>query len=322
MAPAPGPKVPIARCTPTVLAASGLTAGPCQTAAMVDSFVARFAAVRARRGPLVWGLDPSAAVLRAWGLPDSADGLERFVDIVVPAAADTVGIVKPQSAFYERHGWRGVRALARLVTEARRAGLLVVMDAKRGDIGSTNDAYADAYLRPGGPLTADALTVAPYLGVAAMGSLVGHAADHGGYVLVVVRSSNPEGRALQGAVQADGRTVEAALLDEIAAHNAATAEGASGVDDAPRGPLGAVVAPAPERPPLDVRRARCLFLAPGVGAQGATLDDVAAAFAACPDRVMPSASRSILSGGPDPSRLRDVAATWADEARRILTPSG
>jgi orotidine-5'-phosphate decarboxylase len=113
---------------------------------MTASFADRFAAARAKDGPLVLGADPHAAVLSAWGLDDDADGLERFTDIVLAAAAGTVGLIKPQSAFYERHGWRGIRALTRLAAEARSAGLLVILDVKRGDVGSTNGAYAAAYL--------------------------------------------------------------------------------------------------------------------------------------------------------------------------------
>jgi orotidine-5'-phosphate decarboxylase len=116
----------------------------CDNAGVTDTFAARFAAVLAARGPLVFGLDPSADLLEAWGLGDSPDGLDRFADIVLEAAAGSVGLVKPQSAFYERHGWRGVRTLQRLIASAREAGLLVILDIKRGDVGSTNDAYAGA----------------------------------------------------------------------------------------------------------------------------------------------------------------------------------
>jgi len=133
---------------------------------MADSFASRFAAVRAARGPLVWGLDPSGALLEDWGLGDTPDGLDRFADLVLPVAAGSIGLVKPQSAFYERHGWRGLRTLARLTSEARAAGLLVILDVKRGDVGSTNDAYAEAYLSkgPDAAFQADAITVRPARG--------------------------------------------------------------------------------------------------------------------------------------------------------------
>jgi orotidine-5'-phosphate decarboxylase len=277
-----------------------------------ESFAERFATVRAVHGPLVWGLDPSAALLENWALGDNPDGLDRFADIVLAAVPGTVGLVKPQSAFYERHGWRGIRTLQRLISGARSAGLLVILDIKRGDVGSTNDAYAEAYLGQGAPLAADAITVHPYLGLGAMDTYVSRAAAAGSCLLVVTRSSNPEGRTIQAARVADkARSVEQDLLTEIGCINARLAPGGIG-------PVGAVVGPTHMEPELDLAAARCLFLAPGVGAQGATAADVARVFAACRDRVMPSASRSLLSAGPDASRLQDCAAEQAAEFRTVL----
>jgi orotidine-5'-phosphate decarboxylase len=225
-----------------------------------------------------------------------------------------VGLVKAQSAFFERHGWRGVRTLSRLIGDARSAGLLVVLDVKRGDVASTNDAYAEAFLGPGAPLEADAVTVHPYLGLAAMGAFVSRACQAGSCLLVVTRSSNPEGRAVQSAHGDDGRRVDEGLLYEIGKLNRMLAAGEVG-------PVGAVVGPARIEPELDLASAQALFLAPGVGAQGATPEDVAQVFAACPDRVMPSASRSLLAAGPDLGGLRDGAAAMAAEFRRLL-PAG
>jgi orotidine-5'-phosphate decarboxylase len=284
------------------------------------SFAARFAAVRAARGPLAFGLDPSGPLLDRWGLGDDPDGLDRFADLAVGAAADTVGLVKPQSAFYERHGWRGIRTLQRLIADARSAGLLVVLDVKRGDVGSTNDAYAEAYLGPGAPLAADAVTVHPYLGVGAMETFVARASASGSCVLIVTRSTNPDGREVQAAAGPDGLSVEAALLRRIRKLNDAALSNGAPDDGGPdeTGPVGAVVSPARLAPALDLAAARAVFLAPGVGAQGATSADVAATFAACPDRVIPSASRSLLAAGPDPGALRDAATALAAEVRAAL----
>jgi orotidine-5'-phosphate decarboxylase len=298
---------------------------------MTESFAARFAAARSAYGPLVCGLDPSGELLNAWQLGDTADGLDRFADIVLAAATGTVGLVKPQSAFYERHGWRGIRTLQRLIAGARAAGLLVILDIKRGDVGSTNDAYAEAYLGKGAPLAADAITVHPYLGLGAMGTFVARAAESGSCLLVVTRSSNPEGRVVQSALTTalagtapagtapagtapagtPSASVEQQLLREIGALNQRLAPGAIG-------PVGAVVGPTHARPELDLAAANCLFLAPGVGAQGATPADVASVFAACPDRVMPSASRSILTAGPGVPELRDAVSALAAECRAAL----
>lgn len=278
--------------------------GTTRTDGLTQSFARRFAAVRAAQGPLVFGLDPSADLLESWGLGDSADGLDRFADLVLAAADGPVGLLKPQSAFYERHGWRGIQTLQRLIASGRAAGLLVILDVKRGDVGSTNDAYAEAYLGKGAPLAADAITVHPYLGLAAMGAFVSRAAESGSCLLVVTRSSNPEGRAIQAGA-------EQQLLGDIGALNARLAPGAIG-------PVGAVVGPARLEPELDLAAASCLFLAPGVGAQGASPADVAQVFAACRDRVMPSASRSLLSAGPDVRRLRDAVSILAAEFRTVL----
>jgi orotidine-5'-phosphate decarboxylase len=259
----------------------------------------------------VWGLDPSGPVLDQWGVGDSPEGLDRFVDIAMEAAVGAVGLIKPQAAFYERQGWRGIQSLSRLVAEARSAGLLVILDAKRGDVGSTNDAYAEAYLGPGAPIEVDALTVHPYLGLGAMDAFVKRAHEAGSCLLIVTRSSNPEGRTVQASVDGSGRSVETALLDEIGVLNTALAPGEVG-------PIGAVVGPTHIKPTLDLRAAHALFLAPGVGAQGATPMDVARVFASCTDRVMPSASRSLLQSGPDVSQLRDQLEQLAAEFRLLL----
>ncbi|HEY0933591.1 MAG TPA: orotidine-5'-phosphate decarboxylase [Trebonia sp.] len=146
---------------------------------MADAFADRFAAVRGTLGPLVLGADPHGRLLRDWGLADDAAGLERFTDIVLAAAAGSTGLLKPQSAFYERHGWPGIRALDRLIRTARAQGLLVILDVKRGDVGSTNAAYAAAYLGDDAPLQADAVTVSPYLGLAATGEFTRRAHQPG-----------------------------------------------------------------------------------------------------------------------------------------------
>ena len=176
--------------------------------------------------------------------------------------------MKLQAAFYERHGWRGFRTLQRLVAEGRSAGLLVIVDAKRGDVGTTNDAYAEAFLGADAPLGADALTVHPYLGLGAMGAFIARAHESGSCLLIVTRSSNQEGRAIQAATDSSGHTVEETLLGEIGELNARLAPGEVG-------PIGAVVGPTHIEPTLDLVSAHGIFLAPGVGAQGATPGDVA-----------------------------------------------
>ncbi len=280
----------------------------------VDPFAARALTALRTHGPLVFGLDPSGDLLIEWGLGDTADGLERFVDIVVEASVGTVGVVKPQAAFYERQGWRGMRSLARLVDACRSAGVLVLLDAKRGDVGSTNEAYAEAYLGPEAAVPVDAITITPYLGLAAMQPILDRAVANGAGIFIVTRSSNVEGRAIQGARHPSTTTVEHQLVVDIAAENRRVAPGTIG-------PIGAVFGPTHGPPTeFDLSTMNGLFLAPGVGAQGATPADVASCFAACPDRVLPSASRSLLDAGPDPQRLRAEALILAAELQRLLGP--
>jgi orotidine-5'-phosphate decarboxylase len=263
-------------------------------------------------GPLVFGLDPSGDLLVEWGLGDTPDGLDRFVDIVVAASVATVAVVKPQAAFYERHGWQGIRSLARLVDACRKGGVLVLLDAKRGDVGSTNEAYAEAYLGPQAAIAVDAITVTPYLGLAAMQPILDRAVANGAGIFVVTRSSNPEGRSIQSARHPSTTTVEHQLIIDIATENDRVAPGRIG-------PIGAVFSPT-HGPPTDFDLAAMngLFLAPGVGAQGASPADVATCFASCPDRVLPSASRSLLTAGPDPARLRSQIHLLAADLRTQL----
>lgn len=167
---------------------------------MSEPFGVRLRTQMERRGPLCVGIDPSPALLTAWGLDDSPAGLERFSFTVAEAVADVAAAVKPQSAFFERWGSRGVAVLERLIPALREAGALVVLDAKRGDIASTMAGYAEAYLEQGSPMAVDAMTVSPYLG---FGSLAGtiataHANDAGLFVLA--RTSNPEAALLQETV--------------------------------------------------------------------------------------------------------------------------
>ena len=256
-------------------------------------------------GPLCVGIDPSASLLRDWGLPDDPAGLGEFGSRCLEAFAGLVPVVKPQVAFFERHGSAGLAVLERLLGEARQLGLLVIADAKRGDIDNTSAAYADAWLGEGSPLAADAVTVHPYLGLGALQPMTAMATATGRGVVVVVRSSNPEGRLLQEAVTASGVSVEDQLLAEVAALNAA--EGAA------VGSVGVVVGATLEPSGFELSGLGGIILAPGVGAQGAGPSDVARLFRGCPEgTVLPNVSRSVLSHGPDLGELRGAAVRARD----------
>ena len=268
---------------------------------MADSFGDRVAAAVAATGPFCAGVDPSASLLRDWGLGDDARGLRTFCATCLDAFAVTVGVIKPQVAFFERHGSPGIAELERLIAGARAAGIVVIADGKRGDIDSTAEAYADAWLGDSSPLAADAVTAHAYLGLAALLPLVRLAGANGRGVFVVARSSNPEGRSLQQAVTAGGPAVEDMLLGEIAALNGST--------EVPWGTVGAVVGATLEPSAFPLSQLGGVILAPGLGAQGAGPDDVAKRFAGCrPGTVLPSSSRALLSAGPDPAQLRRRAA--------------
>lgn len=284
---------------------------------MGERFGDRLAAAVARTGPLCAGVDPSRALLGAWGLADDAGGLEAFTRTCVEAFAGVLPVVKPQVAFFERHGSAGLAVLERMTAACRQAGLLVLADAKRGDIDSTSAAYAEAWLSERSPLAADAVTAHPYLGYGSLHPLVEAARAGGRAVFVVVRSSNPEGRALQTATTADGRPLEDALLAEVAAANRAELAGAGA--GTPVGSVGAVVGATLPPSGFDLADLHGPVLAPGLGAQGAGPAEAARLLAGCPaGSVLPSASRSLLVAGPAVAGLRAAARALRDELAAAL----
>ncbi|AJE86833.1 MULTISPECIES: orotidine-5'-phosphate decarboxylase [Streptomyces] len=274
-------------------------------------FGTRLRAAMDTRGPLCVGIDPHASLLTDWGLGDDIAGLERFTYTVVEALADRVAVFKPQSAFFERFGSRGIAVLETAVARSREAGALVLMDAKRGDIGSTMTAYAETYLRPGAPLFSDAVTLSPYLGFGSLRPALDLAAAHGTGVFVLGLTSNPEGAEVQRARAADGGSVAALMLRQIAAENAGAR---------PLGSVGAVIGATLAEAGEDLA-VNGPLLAPGIGAQGATPADLPRLFAGAADRVLPAVSRAVLGAGPDPAGLRAAADRYADEIRAALGPA-
>ena len=265
-------------------------------------FGARLAAAVTERGPLCAGIDPHPSLLAAWGLTDDADGLARFADACVAAFGGHVAVVKPQSAFFERHGARGIAVLERLLAAFAATPTLTILDVKRGDIGSTMDGYADAYLGAGAPLGADAITLSPYLGFGSLASALDTAAAAGRGAVVLARTSNPEGAQVQLAEFAGRRTAQA-VVDGAAARNA----GAE-----PLGDVGVVVGATREHG-LDLSALNGPVLAPGLGAQGAGPADIAAVFGGVRGLVLPAASRSVLAAGPDVAALRGAVESLRDE---------
>lgn len=273
------------------------------TGSAVVPFGARLDRVLERRGSLCVGIDPHPGLLEAWGLTDDAQGLARFADTCVRAFAGVAAVVKPQSAFFETYGAAGIAVLERTVRACREAGALVVLDVKRGDIGSTMNAYARAYLDPTAPLAADAITLSPYLGVGSLQPAFDLCAQFGGGAFVLALTSNPEGPQIQRAGTQAGVQVAQTVVDELAARNGAAD---------PVGSLGVVVGATIGAAGIDLAKLNGPFLVPGIGAQGGTADDVRRIFGAATRFVLPSVSREVLQHGPDVAALRDAVARAGD----------
>ena len=277
----------------------------------MKNFAQRFLELADSRSPFCLGIDPTPQLLKAWELPDSGEGLARMCETVVTAAQDRLAIVKPQIAFFERFGSKGIQVLEKLIDSFHERGTMVLVDGKRGDIGSTVEAYAQAYLGPTSAFRADAMTAHAYLGFASLRPLMDRAVTVGAGVFVVVRSSNAEGIALQNAVlRDDGRTVADSLADMITEFNEQT----SGSDI---GPIGAVVGATIENDLMSTldRLPKSLILAPGIGHQGATFDDLRKRFQRHASRAIPSSSRAVLDRGPDVEQLRNEIVKQCEAAR-------
>jgi len=245
---------------------------------------------------LCLGIDPHPGLLAEWGLGDDAAGAREFGLRAVEAATGAVGIIKPQVAFFERFGAAGYVALEAVLAAARAAGLAVIADGKRGDIGSTVEGYARAWLLPGSPLEADAATFVAYQGTGSLEPALALAEAHGKQCFLLAATSNPEAAVLQRAVTADGVSVAAAILDDVEARNARTGARHGVV-------VGATIAPAEFG--LDLAAAeRTPLLVPGFGAQGARLGDVRRHFGAAADRVIANVARDALRAGPAGLRAR------------------
>ncbi|MGB3481298.1 MAG: orotidine-5'-phosphate decarboxylase [Mycobacterium sp.] len=253
------------------------------------------------RGPLCLGIDPHPELLTAWGLTADAAGLAEFCDICVTAFAG-FAVVKPQVAFFEAYGSAGYAVLERTIADLRSAGVLVLADAKRGDIGSTMAAYAAAWAGDS-PLACDAVTASPYLGFGSLQPLLDCAAAHGRGVFVLAATSNPEGADLQQTVTGTGRTIAQSMVDAAAAVNRA------GLPDP--GSVGVVVGATLSDPP-DVSALSGPVLVPGVGAQGGRPEALAGLGGAHPGQLLPAVSREVLRAGPDSGAVRAAAERLRD----------
>lgn len=277
----------------------------------MQNFATRLQQKIVEHSPLCVGIDPSASLLKSCGLPDTPEGAFELGRRVLEAAEYRLSLLKPQSAFFERFGSAGLRALEELVTLARGKDVLVLLDGKRGDIDTTGAAYAEGYFSATTSLRVDAVTTHPYLGLGALDPFLDIAIRNQGGVFVVVRSSNPEGQELQSARLASGETVAQNLCREITVRNRRHGEGL--------GPIGAVVGATCEDAAATVAALpQSFILAPGVGAQGATIQDVLARMPAARGRVLPNVSRAILANGGTSGDIRTTIRDLQDQARSLL----
>ncbi|KAA9110567.1 orotidine-5'-phosphate decarboxylase [Microbacterium rhizomatis] len=282
----------------------------------MTTFGQRLSAAMADHGPLCVGIDPHESLLSAWGMDVTAQGTRDFGLRVVEAAFGTVGVVKPQVAFFERFGSAGFAALEDVMRAAREAGLLVIADAKRGDIGTTMEGYATAWLTPGSPLEADAVTLSPYLGPDSLQKTLMTALrlDKGAFVLAA--TSNPDALSVQSAMTVDpsaneGERVAERIARDVGGNNV-------GLPGA-LGSIGVVIGATVDRAAFgltDVVLAGTPILAPGFGAQGAQPGDLRRLFGYVASGVLASESRSILSAGPDrlSERIRERSALYGEKS--------
>jgi orotidine-5'-phosphate decarboxylase len=267
---------------------------------------------RERSGLFCVGIDPSPSLLQSWGLPVDEAGLREMVFTLIEVSQGLVSVVKPQSAYFEAFGAAGIESLRDAVRLAHREGLMVIADCKRGDIGETTRRYAEAVLGPESYLGADAMTLHPYCGFESLLPAIRHAEAVGAGTFVVVRSSNPGATALQEARYPDGRTVAGALLDDIDRTNEGGGPiGSTGVV------LGATLQPDTVRELMASRRSVAPILAPGIGAQGARISGLTGVFGTAVQRVIPTASRSVIEAGPERRTLRDAIGNCAAESKAL-----
>jgi orotidine-5'-phosphate decarboxylase len=299
-------------------------------AVATTNFADRLAdSIERKRSQLVVGLDPRSHLLPVElrgeahaGRAESAEACARFCRGLVDAVAPYVVAVKPQIAFFEALGAEGIRVFEELCNYSRSAGLQVIVDAKRGDIGSTARAYASAYLEPvngTGPL-ADALTVNPYLGRDSLDPYLAACRREGAGIFCVVKTSNKGGGEVQDLALSDGRRVWHQVA-ELVADWGADLVGERGLSS-----VGAVIGATHPRAVGEARRLlpRSILLLPGVGAQGATPADVARAFTSGPASALVSVSRNVIYAfrvsGMD---WRSAAAAEASRyAREVWSVSG
>jgi orotidine-5'-phosphate decarboxylase len=260
---------------------------------MSNGFATRLAEAFKAYGHLCVGIDPHPFLLDAWGLDDSPRGMFEMSMRVLEACSEQVGIIKPQVAFFERHGSAGYKVLEDVISRARAADILVIADAKRGDIGTTMEAYAATWLGIGSALESDAVTVSPYLGVSSLNGTFAMADKTGKGVFVLAATSNPEAASLQRSRTPDGSMLAGDVVSQVAEKSLSMSD---------PGGFGVVLGATLQLDEFEVETASAFplpVLAPGFGAQGAAVKDAPRLFGALSENLIVAQTRSILEAGRD-----------------------
>ena len=264
---------------------------------MAVSFGTRLDQNFAKYGQLCVGVDPHASLLEEWGLDQSVEALRTFSMSVLEASMGRVGVIKPQVAFFEKFGSRGFAVLEEFATEAQKSDILVIMDAKRGDIGSTMSGYFDAWLGKDAPFICDALTVSPFLGLDSLSEVMSESLERSKGLFILAATSNPEGKTIQRAKVGE-LTISADILKNLDGINAVSKSAGARL-----GSFGAVVGATLNFSASGIAGLQSdtdsatPILAPGFGAQGANLSEVRDLFQSSANRVIASVSRSVTGGG-------------------------
>ena len=274
----------------------------------------RLAAAMDEYGPLCAGIDPHPNLLQAWGLEDSAESLRTFTTAVYEGCAPYAAALKPQVALFERHGSAGLAVLEELFARADEDRVLIVADAKRGDIGSTMKAYADAWLSTSSPLGTDSVTLSPYLGFESLRPALDAATANQRGTFVLALTSNPEGKSVQhvGKAEDTGAVAKQVIAAATVENTAQTWErmGSCGLV------VGATVGEALKELAIDLSTFNGPILSPGYGAQGASAEELYRIFAGVESQVLVNSSRGVLSAGPQLADLARAAQSARDDLVR------
>lgn len=265
---------------------------------MPVSFGAKLQGTFEKKGQLCVGIDPHPELLEAWGLEDDLAGLEYFSHSLLEQCATQVGIIKPQVAFFERFGAKGYSILESICSAAAEASLIVILDAKRGDIDSTMRAYFDAWLGKDAPFQCDALTVSPFLGFESLMPTLSSCLERGKGIFALAATSNSGSSHIQKA-NTSGVSVARSIWDQLEINNSVTAG-----PNFTLGSFGAVIGATLNLQSFGLEEVFSgtsglvtPILAPGFGAQGAKLSETRSIFGAASDRVVHTVSRSVCDSG-------------------------